>query len=134
MPPKAELLRTWLVKAQRDLVVARRALEGDPAIADAACFHCQQAVEKSLKAMLVFREIEPPRTHLIGILLKRLGHLDDRMAAMRDDLEWLTAFAVDVRYPQVEDEPTVEQAQRALTIAEKAVRVILETMPPEIRL
>ncbi|MBI4848150.1 MAG: HEPN domain-containing protein [Nitrospirae bacterium] len=27
------------------------------------CFHCQQCIEKYLKAFLIYNESEPPRTH-----------------------------------------------------------------------
>jgi len=133
MPPKHELTRAWLKKARNDLMTGERALEGQPPVADTACFHAQQAVEKALKALLVVREIEPPRTHHIGFLLKRCGPIDEHLAGMSEDLKWLTSFAVDVRYADVGDEPTVEHATKALSLARRAVETISANIPEEAR-
>ena len=131
MPPKQELVRSWLTKAGNDLIMAERALAGEGAIVDAACFHAQQAVEKALKAVLVLREIEPPRTHHIGVLLKRCGRIDERLTGMSEKLRWLTSFAVDVRYADMGEEPTLEQAREVVSLARRAVEVITENVPKE---
>ncbi|HUU99125.1 MAG TPA: HEPN domain-containing protein [Phycisphaerae bacterium] len=133
MPPKHELVQAWLRKARNDLITGERALGGQPSVRDTACFHAQQAVEKALKALMVFREVEPPRTHHIGLLLKQCGTVDARLSAMSKDLKWLTSFAVDVHYADVGDEPTVEQARNALLVAQRAVEIILAGMPEEAR-
>lgn len=133
MPPKLQLVHAWLVRANNDLVTAERALAGEPPVRDTPCFHAQQAVEKALKALLILREIDPPKTHLIGMLLDKCGIIDERLTNMSDQLEWLTAFAVEARYPDVEDEPTVDQARNALSIAQRAVEIIVENVPEESR-
>lgn len=54
MNPKFEECAEWLRKARNDLVSARILLaHGDP-VTDTACFRCQQSVEKTLKAFLVY--------------------------------------------------------------------------------
>jgi len=52
MPPDARTIEAlaWLSKADQDLGAARMLLDGYP---DVSLFHCQQAVEKALKAFLV---------------------------------------------------------------------------------
>jgi len=129
MPPKDELVRLWLLKARDDLVMARRAMELDPAIIDGACYHVQQAVEESLKAVLVLREVEPPRTHDIGLLLKRCGEIDERLNSISQDLVWLTSFGVDVRYPGVGEDPTANQAREALSLAQTTLAIVSEIVP-----
>jgi len=49
----------WIEKAQADMVVAKMIIDQNPSplILDSACFHCQQAVEKFLKAFLVSRQV-----------------------------------------------------------------------------
>lgn len=49
----------WLEKGNRDLLSAQRLIEIGPMILDNACFHCQQAIEKYLKAFLIFKMHEP---------------------------------------------------------------------------
>jgi len=63
------------------------------------CFDCQQAVEKSLKALLIAHDVESPRTHVIAYLLETLEHngipVPDDMKSSVD----LTEYAVHTRYP-----------------------------------
>jgi len=51
MKSRADLVRGWLRKAGSDLENVRLCLAAGQAL-DTACFHAQQAVEKSLKAYL----------------------------------------------------------------------------------
>ena len=62
-------------------------------------FHCQQAVEKYLKALLVRHQIEFPKTHDIAKLLDRVATVNANMAESLRDADVLTPFGVDVRYP-----------------------------------
>jgi HEPN domain-containing protein len=68
-------------------------------------FHCQQAVEKYLKALLVRRQIEFPKTHNIAKLLDRVATVDAGIAESLRDAEALTPFGVETRYPS--DAPEV---------------------------
>lgn len=51
---KAHLVRSWMIKAQRDLASARVLAASDPPLLDTAMYHCQQAAEKAVKGYLVF--------------------------------------------------------------------------------
>ena len=51
-PVKTADTRAWLEKASMDLRSARVDLEATPPIVGDALFHCQQAIEKTIKAML----------------------------------------------------------------------------------
>ena len=62
-------------------------------------FHCQQAVEKYLKALLVRHQIEFPKTHDIAKLLDRVATVNANMAESLRDADVLTPFGVEVRYP-----------------------------------
>lgn len=52
----------WLTHAGSDLKLAKLGM-GQDVLPEQVCFHAQQAVEKSLKAVLLFRRIEFPFTH-----------------------------------------------------------------------
>lgn len=54
----------WLAKAAGDLDTAAREIQATtrPNF-DAVCFHAQQAAEKVMQAVLVARDIIPPKTH-----------------------------------------------------------------------
>ncbi|HGJ65477.1 TPA: HEPN domain-containing protein [bacterium] len=49
-------IKEWLKVAEDDLISAKILLGNDPPILVTACFHCQQAVEKSLKALLTWKD------------------------------------------------------------------------------
>jgi HEPN domain-containing protein len=68
-------------------------------------FHCQQAVEKYLKALLVQRQVEFPKTHDIAKLLDRVATVDLATAQSLRDADGLTPFGVEARYPS--DAPEV---------------------------
>jgi HEPN domain-containing protein len=62
-------------------------------------FHCQQSVEKYLKAILVWRQIEFPKTHDIAKLLDCVATVEASIAESLRDADALTPFGVEVRYP-----------------------------------
>ena len=55
--------RPWVRKAEDDYQTARRLLGGKTRLHDQICFHCQQAAEKYLKALLQEQGAAVPRTH-----------------------------------------------------------------------
>ena len=57
MKTKKELIRGWLDKAEKDLLSAEHELTFPDAVTETICFHSQQAVEKFLKAYLIYLNI-----------------------------------------------------------------------------
>jgi HEPN domain-containing protein len=80
------------------------------------CFHCQQATEKYLKALLQEWGLVPPRTHDLVDLLSLLVPRDSALHRLRRKVGSLTRYAVDFRYPG--ERATSRQAQTALRHAE----------------
>lgn len=66
---------------------------------DTVCFHCQQAAEKYLKAVLVILDQEIPRIHDLEQLLDLVKEELPQLEGDREDLRWLTTCAVVSRYP-----------------------------------
>ena len=87
------------------------------------CFHCQQAVEKFLKAFLISNGIETKRTHNIEYLLAECGDIDSDF--MDIDPKELTDFGVDARYPGDMYLPSSEETIEYKTIA-FAVKALVE--------
>ena len=119
-----EYLTRWLQKADRDLRVAENemhTLSGD-VVTEAVCFHAQQAVEKYIKAFLISKQIKFPRTHNIEVLLELCGPADPDFSTL--DLTRLSFYAVEVRYPDELDEPSLHDAERSLEIA-RSIRVLV---------
>ena len=91
--------RAWVRKAESDHRMAGRAAgPADPEY-DQVCFHCQQLVEKYLKAVLEELGEVVPRTHDLDALLDQLLPHYPELRAFRRGARFLTAFAVAVRYP-----------------------------------
>lgn len=62
-------------------------------------FCCQQAVEKTLKALIVHRSHQfPPRLHNLSRLAQEAGLPDNH--AFADDLRELSAYYIQSRYPE----------------------------------
>jgi HEPN domain-containing protein len=84
------------------------------------CFHAQQAAEKAIKAVLIVRGIEPPRTHSITALLDLLPPAaprpKDLMAARA-----LTTYAAVTRYPGQAGPVSEEDHREAVRLAEAVV-------------
>jgi len=58
-----ELVAEWLKFAGDDLDTALLLKEMRPQHHEIICYHCEQAVEKYLKAFLVSKDLMPPKTH-----------------------------------------------------------------------
>ena len=72
-----------LKKAANDLVDARATVTTGKAL-DTVCFHSQQAVEKSLKAVLALQDVEYPWRHDLGELLELVKPLAPEVAPFGD--------------------------------------------------
>ncbi len=91
----------WILKAEEDIEVARTLAALAKPKRDAACFHCQQAAEKYLKALLQESGLAVPKTHELEDLLDLLLPQDATLAPLRRSLRSLTPYAVNFRYPGV---------------------------------
>src|SRR4051812_20912175 len=91
----------WVRKAEDDLESARALAALSPPKRDQACFLCQQAAEKYLKALLHESGVRIPHTHKLRDLLDLLLPHDGTLAHLRRGLKTLTRYAVDYRYPGV---------------------------------
>lgn len=77
-------------------------------------FHCQQCIEKYLKARLIEAGIAPPKTHDLPHLLQLTLPHEPMWAAFTSAAKYLAQFAVVFRYPG--SDVTAAQAKRALTM------------------
>ena len=57
----------WVRKAEQDWEVAHKLAGETPPPRDIVCFHCQQAAEKYLKALLQESGLVVPKTHDLDI-------------------------------------------------------------------
>jgi HEPN domain-containing protein len=112
-----DLVLQWLKIADRDLIYAQQGLNANIIISEGVCFHCQQAVEKYLKAFLVKYQVEFPKTHSIMTLINLCSEVDNSFNEKLPDIDILTDYAVEIRYPDEWYEPTIEEAEAAYGLA-----------------
>lgn len=86
----------WLKAAKDDLTLISNIIE-DSDLTHMVAFHCQQAIEKSLKAALECHGRDVPRKHdllMLTDLLSDIFKIDDETI-----LESLNSLYMDARYP-----------------------------------
>lgn len=109
----------WIRRAEEDFTLARAALRRKQPLASGACFHAQQCAEKYMKALLLSRGADFPKTHDL-LLLNNLCSANGILLQIEPrHLNTLTDFAVRTRYPG--NDPTAEDAKEAIALA-KLVR------------
>lgn len=98
MNPAIDEARRYLSLAADDAAAFRGMLSVPEIKFRLACFHAQQSVEKSLKAVLVLRGIEQRRTHDLNLLAQLLVDQDIKPPYSPEELTRLNPFAVTFRY------------------------------------
>jgi HEPN domain-containing protein len=109
----------WLQKASHDLETAERALHASHPITDTAAYHCHQAVEEALKALLASRFEPLVRTQDLMDLPTGCTAADARIADWADRMAELSAFGTLVRYPSVDADPNVSDVTQSLKKAQQ---------------
>ena len=105
--------------ARADLVEAKR-LPPPEGVYEIPCFHAQQAVEKSFKALLAHYGISVPYTHNLKILLDLLSSSISVPPVVSSSV-LLTDYAVTTRYPGEEEPLTEEDHREAVRLADAVV-------------
>jgi len=128
---KREFVRQWLEKADTDLGMARHLLQGRSSFAFGAAFHAQQAAEKALKALLVWRGLPFPKTHDIRRLVDLIEWPEGSAPASIQKAFGLSIFASEYRYPSDLPAVTLVEAREALQWAEEVRGEVVKRLPPE---
>lgn len=125
MAEKASLeALAWLRRARDDLGAADKLLSGDKPFPATSAFHCQQAAEKALKALIAGTGQPVPRTHDLRVLLGRCVQIDLTLDGLADACDDLTPFATEFRYPTDSPDPDPEQIAQALELARQVIAAI----------
>ena len=91
--------REWVRKAEADWHGTERLATAPDPFHDLVGFHCQQAAEKYLKALLEESGQAIPKSHDLEGLFNLLQAHHVALRPIRRGLKYLTGFAVDPRYP-----------------------------------
>lgn len=111
-----KLLQEWINFAEMDFLTAKYLYDHMyPKPLEIICYHCQQAVEKLLKGVLISKGVTLKKTHDLGLLAEMLleyMEVDEKYLEMCDEL---TPYGVKIRYPQ---ELFIEEYQVKKALAE----------------
>lgn len=118
------LCQEWLDKAREDELVAEELLKSKRFPA-ATCFHFQQMIEKNLKALLIFLQKEPPKTHDLIILGNLIEQLMPDIKNYKSELELLSPYYIESRYPDF-PEITLDNSSQAYESALRIKQFVLE--------
>ena len=108
----------WLRFAEEDLQEAERLTEQPGTVPRHPAWLAQQAAEKALKAVLVFEQIAFPYTHNLTTLSNLIPD-EWSVAQAEADLERLSEYAVESRYPGDLPEITSTEAEEATADARR---------------
>jgi HEPN domain-containing protein len=121
---KDDYLSNWIFRANEDIAVIENLFKTDMEYyASSICFHAQQAVEKFLKAFLIFHDIDFPKTHDLEFLLTECQKINK--SDFNFDFGSLTDFGVSVRYPDDFFVPDKVDTINYRDIAQK-VKIVVE--------
>jgi HEPN domain-containing protein len=117
----------WVTKAEGDFATGRRELSAtDNPNYDAVCFHAQQSAEKYLKPFLQEANVPFPKTDDLADLLDLAVSVEPTWTSMRADLNTLSAFAVEYRYPG--DSADLDEAKEAFQKCEAVRKIIRQAL------
>lgn len=120
-----KVVERWLMKARNDLRTAESVLRVSPPIADTACFHAQQCVEKMLKAVLTAKGRHVERTHSLPRLLELASYEDAELNSLRATSVELTDYALTGRYPDDWRDISIAEAKAAVHRASQAMELLM---------
>ncbi len=97
-PERLEIVRQWVEKAEHDLLNIENNLAAPQIPWDTVCFHAQQCAEKYLKALLILKDVEIPKTHDLRLLLQRIPSELSLGLDIGKTLQ-LNRYTIEARYP-----------------------------------
>lgn len=130
MNTRRDLVAQWVDKADEDFELAAHTLASAPRFRLGIAFHCQQAAEKYLKALLVRHQIEFDKTHAIGRILDLVETVYPGMAASLRAADTLTPFAAQTRYPGDLPECLPGEEREMLELARRVRDAVMPVLAP----
>jgi len=124
MPPEKNRAinpQEWLRRARSNLAKARAGRTDPDVLFEDLCFDAQQAAEKAIKAVLVFKNAKLPRTHDVQDLLTLLQRNGIEIPPAIVQTDELTEYAIETRYPGWAEDVAEDEYRRAVELAERAV-------------
>ena len=94
------------------------------------CFSMQQAVEKYIKAYLIYHDKPYKKTHDISLLIQNAVEIDEDFNKLYEiNTDSLTDYAVEIRYDRTYITLSKEKETEAVLIAENVRSFIMKKLP-----
>ena len=122
-PDRTDIARRWLRWADEDLALAEHTAADPDVVARGACVWAHQAAEKALKALMILRDIDPPKFHDLDRLAQRLPN-DEGSVFAPIELPELTRWSIEGRYPADFDQATHADGLKAIAIARQVLDAV----------
>lgn len=130
---KLEIVRSWFMKAENDLINAEHTMTMEKPPCDTVCFHAEQCAEKYLKGFLTYHQLEFPKTHSIETLVGLCKQVIPTIEEELEDIEILSSYGVEVRYPdEIYYDIPKEDAAEAIELAKKVKGFVLKQLEGKI--
>ena len=116
----------WLYHACLDIMSARRLID-DSRLSKPVVFHCQQAMEKGLKAFLLYKHRKLFDGHNLAWLCKQAALTDQSFTQWIGKSALLNRFYIETRYPaDIPEEISEDAAQDILAATEEMLDFICD--------
>jgi len=132
MSANKERLKYWIEKADHDLGTAIVINKHIPEYSDTLAFHCQQATEKYIKCLLEKHSISFKKSHDLRYLLDLLDDVIPINEELYERIMKLNAFSVEIRYPDIKIELSLEERNEAIEIARNIREFLIQNLGFEI--
>ena len=130
---EADVVNEWLLIAHDDYDSALFLFQNKcPKPLEIICYHCQQSVEKALKAYLCAQGANVPKTHDTGLLCRSCAEYCSGFSDFNDQCEELEIYATGTRYPsriEIEErdaEKALQQAVEVYNFAKAQIEILSE--------
>jgi HEPN domain-containing protein len=118
----------WLYHAYQDILSGHMLID-DPRLAEQAVFHCQQAIEKSLKAFLLYKTHKLFDGHNLAWLCKQAALLDSGFTPWLSRCAALNRFYIETRYPaDIPAEMPVSAAKEILSDTDDIMEYVCDAL------
>jgi HEPN domain-containing protein len=123
-----DLAKEWLRYAKSDLNTAKHMFNDvNPKETEISCYHTQQCAEKSLKAYLIIKEIDPPHIHDLVELNKICKSHEPDFSTLQQYCIFLNPYGTHIRYPNelaIDDsiaKISIDYAEKIFELCEKMI-------------
>lgn len=116
--------KDWINKAFNDLKASKKLVQGDDETLDIAAYHAHQCVEKSLKALFMYRRETVPKSHDLEFLLEKCVEQDLFIMALKKKILSLSPYEMRTRYPDDRFFVDRSDAIEAIEIAELVLKTV----------